>query len=160
MHKKGYIVLLGLFGVIVAVAAYFYIDSKKITAYEFAGGVDSVENNIILASGNFVSSDHPEVSQNPQQTKISIDDKTIFTRTIVEIPSSEELKKSNGTFNGADLKRTETSSSLDGFLKDNNDQSNMVSSTIYVKAKSNIYKRDSFRASELKYVIGRQKNEK
>ncbi len=131
---------------------FFNLNNKNnIDIRQFAGGVNKIDNSLIYVSGNFISSEHPELGKIGSNVTVGVNTATKFIRILVHLPPMEELKKSRGYFNGKDLKRDEGPSDLETFKHDF--ASAYYGVNIFAGSNSNIYGKTSFVATEVKYEI-------
>lgn len=157
MTKKIVIITISL---ICVLGGYFLINhyffKETIQSRSFGGGLVSVnstpEKTTITVAGNFISEEHPEVARDPKTVTITLDSKTQITRVMIAMPSEEELRASGGYFDGRDLKRESGSGSIETLIQDFNDELT-THINILVKTKDNIYNKDKFIASEIKYEV-------
>jgi hypothetical protein len=149
--------IIGLLILLLAGVGYwFYMQSQKPKATEFAGSIEKIEGNIVYLSGTFVTDD-PRIERTTRTIQVEVDDSTKFTRVVVEIPSRQEIEKAQGFIDAPKLPRVESSSSFSAMVSDNSDQNTYGGLSVYAKSGTNIFGKDKFVASEIKYVFGRQK---
>ena len=132
----------------------YYALKFRVGANEFAGmlqqGFD-INSGTLVVKGAFKSEKNPEISKIRYIVNIIIDKDTKITRVEVVLPTPEELKKTNGFYDGSKLERRFSQGSLEILAQDLGGRARPVN--IFVTAKGNIYGKDSFVASEIKYEI-------
>ena len=135
-----------------AVAGFFaskFLFGEHGESREFIGQVKKVEGNVIWTNGVFVNQDNPELAKNgfrKDNVKIVVSSETTITKILMYMPTSEELKKTDGRWNPADLKQEETS----GTVADLTD--NKEGLTIRVLSDKNIFNKSKFTAKRIEYI--------
>ncbi len=136
----------------IAIAGFFvskFLFGERGEAKEFIGQVKKVEGNVILVNGVFVNQDKPELARNgfrKEGVKIVVSPETTIVKILMYMPTSEELKKTDGRWNPADLKQEETS----GTLADLTDRKE--GSTIRAVSDKNIFNKSKFTAKRIEFV--------
>lgn len=151
MDKK---FIFGLTALAVLAAAVFFLPgilSEKIEAKEFIGQLIEVKSNSIIIEGAYNISSFQDSDQNnfqPELKKVEVlvDSKTKFSKTLLYLPSAQDLEKTGGKYDPSGLKR----GSAEGSLEDLKIMEGGVSIT--AKSESNVYNRSRFFASEIQYI--------
>lgn len=146
MNKK---FLLLTITVAILVGGFLLWRRSGVVSHEFVGRVQKVENNQIILKGYFViKNNSSELVSAPKTEDISVlvTGDTKFTKTLIYLPTTDELKKTDGKYDPKNLKKEETSGSLDDIV---NGVENM---SITVKNNKNIYNKRSFVAQEILYT--------
>ena len=149
-RKYIYIIVAAL---VIAVAVFVWNWKFRVTieAREFFGKIEKIENNVIYGKGVFVVPERPEFSSSDQirDVKISVNSETKFVKTLVFLPSDEELKKTGGYFDGSKLPRENRDVSLEIL----NSELENRDITVEVKANKNIFGKSRFLAAEVRYTV-------
>ena len=135
----------------IAVAGFFaseFLFGERGEAKEFIGQVKKVEDSLILANGLFVNRDKPELAKNSlkKDVKIKVSPETTIVKILMYMPTSEELKKTDGRWNPAELKQEEVPGTVPDltYKKEN--------LTIRVVSDKNIFNKPKFTAKRIEYV--------
>ena len=145
------LIILGAFGVYYT----FKLHQKNmIIATNFSGGLVNIDSgaSTLTVYGSFNSDKHPEVAKIPKTIKIKINDQTKITRVVVVMPTQEQLIESHGFFDGSKLQRNSSTGSFHTIVKDFPDDKT-THLNIFATASNNVYGKDSFMASEIKYEV-------
>mgnify|MGYP001559735826 CR=1 FL=1 len=124
---------------------------ERIQSKEFIGQVLSVSGNSIFLKGSFTILNPkdlkaPRISPDLKEVEVIIDGKTKFVKTLLYLPSAEDLKKTGGRYNPDELKKE----IRDGLLQDiKNNEGNL---SIIVKSQNNIFNKQRFITSEIDYI--------
>lgn len=121
---------------------------EELKAYEFAGRIQSIEGSVIHTIGLFQIPGREDLS-GPTYEKnmdIIVGSQTKLIKTVLQMPTDEELKKSNGYFDSNKLPKREVQGSLEE-LKEG------IVDGVFAKSDSDIYKITSFTATEIKYFV-------
>jgi hypothetical protein len=141
-------IIIGAVVVMAVIVGLVYWTSRpvQIKAYEFAGKIDKVQGNTIFTKGLFTVPDHPELTdpQYEQSMQITADNNTKIIKIVQILPTAAELKKSGGMYEPAKLKSEQQAGSIA-------DIATGITDGVFAKSTSNIYKKDKFTASEIKY---------
>lgn len=150
MNKKLIVTIIGILVVVVAVLIWNWKFKVTAEAREFVGKVEKIEGSTIYAKGAFIVPDKPEFSGSDYilDVKISVTPETKFTKTLVFLPSAEELEKTRGYFDGSKLPRENRDTSLE-MMKNELDNRDIV---IEAKANENIFQKSEFLVVEIKYT--------
>lgn len=118
---------------------------------EFVGDLGGIKGNTILVSGRFYTDKKAFLPQtkDPIEVQVSIDNSTKFHRVTFQIPTAEELKKTNGIFYPDKLPKQEKDVSFDDFVKDASSSHFIFG--LDVLAKDNILNASKFTASNITY---------
>lgn len=140
------LVIIGL-----AIAGFFvskFLFGERDQSKEFIGQVKKVENNAIWARGVFVNSDKPELAKevSTKDVEIKVSSETTIVKILMYMPTIEELKKTGGKWNPADLKREEAL----GMLAELTDKKEGL--TIRVISDKNIFNKTKFTAKKIEFV--------
>jgi hypothetical protein len=162
MNKKAPfgVILAGILAIALIAGVFYYQNQKNANrpqSFEFHGSVDKIEGNTITASGVFMDKNNVPISEGGTnetksmtsvQLKVSPDMR--ITRTALQLPSAEELRKTNGMFNVDDLKKTDSQVNLQAIVTDLSNGS----VSIYAKSTKDIFGKSKFTPSELSYRVG------
>jgi len=129
----------------------------KHESYEFHGNVDKIQGNTLFVRGVFMDKDGQPILESAQDPSTSVKSVQIevapsmqITRTALTLPTTAELKKTNGQFNVDDLKKSDSmvkfQAVADDFAKG--------TVSIYAKSAQNIFGVAKFTPSELSYRVG------
>lgn len=125
-------------------------DSQSLTSQEFTGTLESYEGNILVAGGIYTleTANEAEV-QEIKKVEIIVGPNTKITRTLLTLPTAEELKKTNGYFESDKLKKVESQVDLATLQKDTDG----FGMGIFAKSDRNIFGASSFTATEINYRV-------
>lgn len=145
------IVFLVLVIIFLTVAGFFaskFLFEKRGEAKEFIGQVQKVKDNMIWARGVFINPDKPELAKevSTKEVEIKVLSETVIVKILMHMPTFEELKKTGGKWNPADLKQEETL----GILADLTDGKNGL--TIRVISDKNIFNKTKFIAKRIEFI--------
>lgn len=137
--------------ILLAVAGFFaskFLFGERGEAKEFIGQVEKVENNVIWTRGVFVNPDKPELAKkiSSKNVEIKVSSETVIVKILMYMPTSEELKKTGGRWNPADLRREEVL----GMLTDLTDRKQGL--TIKATSDKNIFNKSKFTAKRIEFV--------
>lgn len=157
--KSKIIIFLVFLVVIVLIAGFvlyrnkiIFSNQKQQISHEFDGSFKSVANNIMTASGSFLSTDGVTRSDTQDNVQILISPQTRITKTSFAMPTAEELKKNNGMFEPEKLPKTTTVVSVDD-LKNDADMGYGIGIEVKSAGDKNIIGLKSFSATEINYII-------
>jgi hypothetical protein len=102
------ILILLLGGAVFAAYKYGLVNLSDNQPVEFAGNVESIENNTIFASGYFLENGLPIPGNEDEaiNVEISLDSNTTLTRLAIKIPAG------TGSFNIDELEKSESATDL------------------------------------------------
>lgn len=122
---------------------------KRIEATGYVGSVKKVEGNLIYSEGHFLTPDNPELYKSGYTGDFTVEvtPETQFVKILMYMPTIEELRKTNGHWNPADLKKEEKQ----GILADLTDKRQGL--PFKVTSSKNIYGKSKFIAVKIEYVI-------
>jgi hypothetical protein len=153
MISKKVLGVVALLLVIVVLLFWFLNNGSLLTnsskAFEFDGNLAGIDGNKISVQGGFIFQDD-ESKNNPAapiSVQILIDSETKITRTLMTLPTREELAKTDGQFSPGKLKQTV--STVDLSTLQNESQEFAIG--ISAKSNQNIAGKSTFTASELNY---------
>lgn len=133
------------------IAFYFLYYKKIIVSKEFAGKFKSLSAQTVKVEGAYVFIKNRAETNQLSTMDVVVTDKTKITKIIIHLPTNEELKATNGYFDGRTLKRDTIVSDFANFSKDVSSTKDNIN--IFAKSEKNIYKKSSFEADEIKYEI-------
>ena len=152
INKKLYITLFVILIIIVSAFAFYFLYYKKIiVSKEFAGKFKGLSAQTVKVEGAYIFTKNRAETNQLKTVEAVVTDKTIIIKTIIHLPTQEELKATNGYFDGRTLKRDTAPTDFATFNKDVNSTRDNIN--IFAKSKNNIYKKTSFEAEEIKYEI-------
>ncbi len=141
LEKATVIIILAL---LISAAGGYYLYAHRIVAYRFAGNITQVAGDTVNLQGVFQNDQQPAAGSRTFDVQVVITPQTAFTKVSYQMPTEEELKKTNGAFSFADLKQTSSSGSLEDMI------SSGVSGMI-IQNKANIYGQSKFSADQITY---------
>ncbi len=149
INKKS--VLFVLVVLALAVAGFFaskFLFMERGESKEFIGQVKKVEGNVIWAHGRFINRDNPELASKAlgKDVEITVSTETIVVKILMYMPTSEELEKTGGRWNPADLRQEETT----GMITDLTDNKEGI--TIRVLSDKNIFNKSKFTPTRIEYI--------
>ena len=144
-------VLFLLVVVALAVAGFFaskFLFGEHGESKEFIGQVKKVEGNVIWAHGRFINRDNPELANEGvgKDVEITVSPETMIVKILMYMPTSEELEKTGGRWNPADLKQEETT----GMIIDLTDKKEGL--TIRALSDKNIFNKSKFIPTRIEYI--------
>lgn len=149
---KASIIFLGIVaaGFLIWIAQGDRITPNNAVAYEFTGTLQEYTDNVLLVSGVYALEGNPE-SDSPQEpvlVEITIAPSTRITRTILTLPSQEELRKTEGRFDTDKLPRKDSEADISILQKDISGEFGLG---IFAVSDENIAGKKSFTATEINY---------
>ncbi|MDO8496584.1 MAG: hypothetical protein Q7S43_04035, partial [bacterium] len=115
---------------------------------EFIGQVKKVEGNVIWAHGRFINRDKPELAAKAlgKDVEITVLPETTIVKILMYMPTSEELEKTGGRWNPADLKQEEVPGMITELTY------NKENLTIRVLSDKNIFNKSKFTPTRIEYI--------
>lgn len=147
-RKTAFSILVIIFLAIAGFFASKFLFGERGESKEFIGQVKKVENNVIWAHGRFINRDKPELANKSlsKDVEITVSPETMVVKILMYMPTSEELAKTDGRWNPADLRQEETP----GMVTDLTD--NKEGLTIKVLSDKNIFNKSKFTAKKIEFV--------
>ncbi|HEY4474877.1 MAG TPA: hypothetical protein VJC06_03075 [Candidatus Paceibacterota bacterium] len=103
MRQK--VILVGI-GIVLVIAVGFIFIVKNISyAEQFNGQILEVKNNSVFAQGFFVDLKTGKLSEENKSVEIITNSDTKILKTILYMPTKEELKKTGGKWSSGNLKK-------------------------------------------------------
>jgi len=156
-NMKQKLLWLGVFLVLViALGAYLYVrqvkqDKALPQVFDFAGQVTASGQDYLVLNGVYDALDHPELSRADQKRDVTVrvNPQTKYLKTVLQLPSAEEINAQHGAFRADQLKKEESSVDFQTFMQD------VTTNKIIIEAVSvqNIYNKQEFIASEFSYTL-------
>jgi hypothetical protein len=118
---------------------------------EMTGLLKEVNDRQVVIEGDLVYEQNAPPLGEMKTLEFTVPSDLKITKAIIHLPTSEELEKTNGSFNGATLKRD----FMEGSLEDMKASlgSTRYGINIFAKFEENIYNRQSRVVTELKYEV-------
>ncbi len=137
-----------LIAVAVLAAIFIFINTRRGTN-EIMANLVKVEGNSLSVAAKYINT----TSGNPyyddfRDVEVIVDPKTKITRIALQLPSQEELKKTNGLFYPDKLPRVQSAATLDILKKD----FSLAAISLTAKGVGNILNSKSFIATEITYT--------
>lgn len=151
-NKKKYIILFFVFIILISSLAFYFLYYKKISvSYEFDGRYKNLNGQTVTVEGTFIYTKNPKPAGPLSSKNVIVTKDTVINKVIIHLPTKDELKDTDGYFDGSSLKRDRLTSDLETFSKD---LSNVkTGANIFAKSNKNIYNKSSFEAIEITYEI-------
>lgn len=147
--------ILIIFIVIIVVSVLVWmVQTRKImnsssVSYEFTGTLQEYKDNVLTVRGVFTLAEQNNSDvQKPIDVQIIVEPSTKITRTILTLPTQEELAKTDGRFETDKLTRTDSEADFATLQKDISGEFGVG---IFVKSNKNIAGKAVFTADELNY---------
>lgn len=149
IFSKKIILIFLIFFVLALMAGvfYWYVSSRP-ESHQFQGQVVSFNNAELEVSGVHILDADPDKSdfKNLKTVKIKIDQNTRLVKTVLYMPTVEELAASGGQWNPAELKKEKAAGLPDDFK----DRAGLG---VIIKTLENSFGKDLINAAEISYSI-------
>ncbi len=145
--------ILFFIGVAVIGALLWGIQTGKIfdrgpISHEFTGTLEEYKDGALIVNGIYTMESEGSSPQEITAVRIIVAPDTKIIRTVLTLPTREELAKTNGRFDTEKLARADSEADLSTFQKD---ISGVFGIGIFARSNENIIGKTVFTASEINY---------
>lgn len=157
MNMKHKLLWLGaILTLAIALGSYLYLgqikkDNSLPQVFEFSGQVKSADTNSLVLNGVYDSKERPELTKIDQMMDVTvkITPQTKYLKTVLTLPSADQINAQHGAIRADQLKKEETSVDFQTFKTD------VTTNKIIIGARSsqNIYNKQEFTATEFLYTL-------
>lgn len=149
-HLKWYLIAI-VAVLVVAAVAFSSLKINKYQTNEFAGIVSRVENGALIMDGNFITKDENNIliTLKAENIRVNITPQTKIVKTIIHMPTSDEITAMGGFFRPENLKQDVIEVSPEVLISD----LSVNKTNTFVRASSNIYGKKAFDAAEVQYTL-------
>lgn len=150
-NRKNLITALIILGLVIA-GFFFsqYLLQEKIISKEFVGSVQKTEGSVIFLKGLYIVPEKPELIKQQggftQDVQVIVNDSTEIVKTLVHMPTNEELKKTNGRWDPNKLPKEE----VKGTVAEMTDGKQGL--LIRVLTDTSIFKKSKFTAKRIEFT--------
>ncbi len=118
MKRKILIIITALIVLVGGFWLYSWYKAQPV-AHEFIGKINKIEGGVLFVTGVLTVEEHPELSgpDKMQDVEIVISSDVKYVKTLLYLPTAQELEKTNGAYRPSDLKKDIVDGNADDLIK-------------------------------------------